>query len=1245
MAIASIQSAFSAGEVSPELYGEIDLKKISSACSTLRNMEVNYKGGAFSRGGLAFVGVSLQSTFLRLGTSTGAPRPIPFQFSITQGIVLEFGDNYLRFVFQGGYVLENSVAITGATKANPCAISVTGTPFSVGDWVFASGVGGMTQLNGNTYVVASVSSGSFTLNDLHGNPVNSTSFGTYTTGGAFSRLYTVATPYAAADLPYLKFSQSADVMSLSCVNPETDSEYPPYELTRLSAIDWMLEPSDFSATILPPASVSSAATTSHLKTDDGLINATFGYQVTAVDRDGNESVASISSYCYGTDIEVNGGSNNITYSRVAGAVYYNIYRTAAANVTTSTTGAANPPPPGSIYGFVGSAYGTAYSDTASARDLTKVPPTHQNPLARGQILAVEITGGGSALFAVAYSITTSTGSGFAGYPAVVGGSLGAFPITSAGQNYAIGDSIAFNGVGFASGAITFTANPAPGDTITLNGVVWTFVSAITGANQTLIQGALSDTLTQLVAGLSGSSNPSLSVASYLANAASTALLVTYKSGGTGGNAYTLASSNANAVVSGPNLTGGSGSGSPGTQASGNLTFSTNPSNGQTIILNGVTWTFVTAGATGNQTNIGISLAATLTALATNLNASGNASLTPASYTATATQLRILYQTVGSIGNTYTLAAGTAGDTVSSSTLTGGTDGTSVPSATLDVGPNSGTYPGVVTYFQQRRFFANSLNNPDTFWATQTGRFSNFDTRIPTVATDAITASPWTEQVNGIQWLIPMPGGLIAMTGSRAWQLNGEGGSGLNAQPITPSSITAQPQAFNGCSATIPPIVIDYDVIYVEAIGDTTVRDLSWNFWVNIYTGSDLTILSSHLFEFRSITQWTWARTPYKVLWASCDDGTMLSMTYLKEQEVYGWARHDTRGFVVGIASITEPPVNAVYAMVQRFPPYAPQGIYVMERMDDRLWKSAEDAYAVDSGVSNPMRRTAAALIASSVSGAVTFTANSAVFSSGQVGSVIRMAGGIATITGYTSTKIVTGTWALAPDPGPLGLPFAAFGQWTIATPVTTLSAPHLAGMVVVALADGVPVTGLMVATDGTITLPFAASNVKAGLPFAAQLQTIYMNGPQVTQGARKMIPAATMRVASSGKFQFGTNQPDGASQNPPQLGPAWINMATVDPLNATGGQLPPPTYTSPGGQVVTQLWTGDIRVVGQGAGWNSKGQVAVQQTLPLALEVTAIEPETVPGDAPEIAYVQRQGGGAGQPPANGPHYAALKARI
>lgn len=1327
MTVSNNSTSFNTGEISPELYGEVDLKKIDSAATTMRNMFVQYRGGAASRAGLAFVGRTLQSasgngwltfsanltsgqtivlngvtwTFVNSGatgneTNIGAslsatltqlqsdltastntsissalynaisgtvlmirskattangfeytitggtsgatpsgvtlavypPRDTAFQFSITQGYILEWGDLYLRFKFQGGYVLESTIAITGASNADPCVISITGQPFNNGDWVFGSGIGGMTELNGNTYIVANATSGSFTLLDLNGVPVDSTAFPVYTSGGFFSRIYTVASPYQAIDLPYLKFAESADEMSLTCSNPTTGNEYPQYDLQRLAATDWTLTPSDFDPVIVPPASVSAVANAQAPSTG---INATFSYVVTAVDGKGNESVASSTATCNGADIEVEAGTNIITWAAVVGASFYNVYRAPA---SVNNNAVQIPVPAGSIYGFVGSSYGTQFSDTQTAPNLSFTPPTHQNPFAEGQILAVQITNGGNSLSGVTYAITTANGINFNGYAAISGGTLGAFPITNNGEFYRAGDSIAFDGAGFASGSIDFTTsgNPSNGDTITLNSVVWAFVSSAPAGNETLIAGTTANTLAQLVSDLSASLNPLLTVAAYAVDTTGKILLITYTTPGTAGDAYTLAASAA--TPSAGTLTGGSG-GSAGAYASGTLTFSGNPVLTDYIVLNGVTWTFTAAGG-GNSSELHSTLAATLTQLASALNANGNSSLRQATYSASATVLTITFRTTGSGGDAYTLNAGTSPCTTSGTTLTGGTSGVGIPAATLEVGPQTGTYPGVTAYFQERRFYANSLNDPDTFWASQIGIYTNFDFSIPAEATDAITATPWTEQVNGIQWLIPMPGGLIAMTGRRAWQIVGEGSYQLNPQPITPSSTQAQPQAFNGCSPTIQPIVIDYDVLYPESVGNT-VRDLSWNYWINIYTGNDLTILSSHLFLYSQLINWAWTRQPNKLLWAFRNDGSMLSLTYLKEQEVYGWARHDTQGFVISMASVTEPPVDALYCITQRFPPYAPQGIYVSERMDNRLWQSVEDTFAVDSAVSNPMVSPETYLYASAPSGAVTFTAGASIFSAGSVNNVIRMAGGIATITSYTSGNVVTGTWNLAATNGPIGLPYASAGNWTIAEPVGTLNAPHLAGMTVVGLADGVPISGITVGPTGLITLPFSASNVKVGLPFTAQLQLPYLNGQGVVQGARKVVPAATFRLAASGTgCQIGTNQPDGAAQNPPQLAPAWTMSSTLNTLQPTGGQSPAGTYTSPSNQAVTQLWTGDIRGITGGAAWNSKGQVAIQQTLPLPLEVLSVAPEALPGDEPDITYKPQQQGGSERQQPRGP---------
>lgn len=109
----------------------------------------------------------------------------------------------------------------------------------------------------------------------------------------------------------------------------------------------------------------------------------------------------------------------------------------------------------------------------------------------------------------------------------------------------------------------------------------------------------------------------------------------------------------------------------GVAASGDIAFAANPLASATITLNGIVWTFVASGATGNQTNIGANLLATLTALAAQLNASVNTSLNVATYSFSSTELIITYLTGGTAGNSYTLAASLA--TPSGANLTGGSN--------------------------------------------------------------------------------------------------------------------------------------------------------------------------------------------------------------------------------------------------------------------------------------------------------------------------------------------------------------------------------------------------------------------------------------------------------------------------------------------------------------------------------------------------------------------------------------------
>lgn len=114
---------------------------------------------------------------------------------------------------------------------------------------------------------------------------------------------------------------------------------------------------------------------------------------------------------------------------------------------------------------------------------------------------------------------------------------------------------------------------------------------------------------------------------------------------------------------------------PDTYASGDIFFSAQPAEDSTITLNGVVWPFKASGASGDESNLGADLNATLDAFVTAYNASSTAELagaTASSSPTTATTLRFTFDTAGAEGNAYTLAASAESNgTPSAATLRGG----------------------------------------------------------------------------------------------------------------------------------------------------------------------------------------------------------------------------------------------------------------------------------------------------------------------------------------------------------------------------------------------------------------------------------------------------------------------------------------------------------------------------------------------------------------------------------------------
>jgi hypothetical protein len=331
--------SFAGGEITPELLGRLDLGKHQIGLGPSRNFLVLPHGPIQNRPGLAYV--------LEARNSAGRVRLLPFSFSDTQTMILEFGHAYIRFHTGGATLLETAKNITGITQPAG-VVSVAGHGWANGDVVYQTGIGGMTQLNGRYVVISDSAANTYRMKDFAGNYITTGSYGAYTAGGTAARVYTLATPYDHSQLFDIHYTQDSDVLTLAHPSHATR------ELRRLGATNWTLTTVGFAPTIATPA-----APQVQVFGPGGGVASTHTYVATALSADGLEESYASPSASINHDLTVTGNFIDVFPIDVPGAVRYNIYKQF-----------------NGLYGYIGQVAdgGITLDDYNITPDVTKTPP-------------------------------------------------------------------------------------------------------------------------------------------------------------------------------------------------------------------------------------------------------------------------------------------------------------------------------------------------------------------------------------------------------------------------------------------------------------------------------------------------------------------------------------------------------------------------------------------------------------------------------------------------------------------------------------------------------------------------------------------------------------------------------------------------------------------------------------------------------------------------------------------------------
>ena len=516
--------------------------------------------------------------------------------------------------------------------------------------------------------------------------------------------------------------------------------------------------------------------------------------------------------------------------------------------------------------------------------------------------------------------------------------------------------------------------------------------------------------------------------------------------------------------------------------------------------------------------------------------------------------------------------------------------------------NENFRPHRVSEYQQRLILANTITNPTAIAFSVTGLIDNFTTGNPLISSDSIKMA----LVSGFEVRsIVDANNLIVFMRDSIYVMYGD-----EAGAVTPLSRDIR-RVQNWGIEDIQPLVIGDHVFYVQEHG-LFIQVLDSK---DRYKSTTVNRYGIHLFEGKSIIDWTYAHSPFSNVWIVNDEGELICITYALDEGIIGHSRHDFQeGEVEAVTSVRGDKEDVVYLVVDR------DGTRTLEKFAPRNFGDIEDAIFMDSTVSfDGSGRTEPFIIGGtgSVGDAHRVTFSSALTTDDPnllpaVDDEIRVLHNnfthrfrVVSIHMEDLQYDVSIVSALAP--GTMELPGilrsnVPITNWSLAKKIIThtddLNLTRLQNTDLSILADGGVVSSPLKDTnplrldvnDSTITLPFPAVKVHVGLPYAYDVKTldVDLSGITTLNDQKKLIKEVGVYTRETRGLFASLELPEDDS------------VTDMFEFKVDG-------YTVEQGRFRSELAT-DYKQVRVQSRWDTNGRVSIRGVDPLPATILAIYP-------------------------------------
>lgn len=436
---------------------------------------------------------------------------------------------------------------------------------------------------------------------------------------------------------------------------------------------------------------------------------------------------------------------------------------------------------------------------------------------------------------------------------------------------------------------------------------------------------------------------------------------------------------------------------------------------------------------------------------------------------------------------------------------------------------TGAYPGAVAYFEQRKVLAGTTAKPAKIWMTRSNTEQDLSYSLPIKDTDRIAFQVASKDINVIRHIVSSQE-LLALTDQAEWRI-----TSINSDALTPSTVSVRPQSFVGASY-VSPVIVNNAVVY-EASRGGHVRQLGFNFNAQGYTTTDLSLKAAHLFDDYTLVDMAQMRSPLPILWMPSSNGKLLALTYIPEEQVACWHQHETDGVVESVACIQEGTVDSLYAVVRRT--INGQTKRYIERMTDVRSTGSSSNY-LDSSLYGDFTHTGTNTLrlaeyqgqgwAAGATIQISEATAASIFSSSDTDDQLELTASDGTKHRVQILSLVSASSVLCRvlTSLPSILWNATVASWAFARDQFG-GLSHLVAKTVGVVADGEYIGDFTVSATGTVSLPVYAVTARIGLKYTSELKTLpaAMQIEAAGQGRTKNVNKVWVRVENQEEFLIG----------------------------------------------------------------------------------------------------------------------------